>query len=107
VPLSLVPFQDELLRYVTWYNEYRLHQSLTGYTPNEICDATRSARDAYRLETRTEPRNDKNHAVVERLQVERVTKLRLVVSQLDGRPHLPIVKLEQMGDPTARGGEVR
>ena len=94
VPLSLAPFQDELLRYVSWYNEYRTHQSLAGCTPNEICDGTRSARDASRFETRTEPRNGKNHAAVEQLQVERVTKLRLVVSQLDGRPHLPIVKIE-------------
>jgi hypothetical protein len=95
VPLSLAPFQDELLRYVTWYNEHRPHQSLAGCTPNEIYDGTRSERDASRLETRTEPKNGKSRAVVEQLQVERVTKLRLVVSQLDGRPHLPIVKLER------------
>jgi hypothetical protein len=86
---------DELLRYVTWYDEYRPHQSLAGCTPNEIDDGTRSARDASRFETRTEPRNGKNHAVVEMVQVERVTKLRLAVSQLDGRQHLPIVRLER------------
>jgi len=95
VPLSLAPSQDELLRYVTWYNEYRPHQSLAGCTPNEIDDGTRSARDASRFETRTEPRNGKNDAVDEQVQVEHVTKLRLVVSQLDGRAHLPIVKLER------------
>jgi transposase InsO family protein len=95
VPLSLTSFQDELLRYVVWYNEYRPHQSLAGCTPNEIYDGTRSVRDACRLATRTEPRKGKNHAVVEQLQVERVTKLRLVVSQLDGRQHLPIVKLNR------------
>ena len=89
VPLSLAPFQNELLRYVTWFNEHRPHQSLAGRTPNEIYDGTRLARDASRFETRTEPRKGKNHAV------ERVTKLRLVVSQLDGRPYLPIVKLER------------
>jgi len=86
---------DELLRYVTWYDEYRPHQSLAGCTPNEIDDGTRSARDASRFETRTEPRNGKNDAVDEQVQVEHVTKLRLVVSQLDGRAHLPIVKLER------------
>ena len=95
VPLSLALFQDELLRYVTWYNEYRPHQALAGCTPNELYDGTQSARDASRLEAKTEPRYDKNHAVVAQLQVECVTKLRLVVSQLDGRPHLPIVKLER------------
>ena len=91
VQLSRTSFQDELLRYVVWHNEYRPHQSLAGCTPNEIYDGTRSARDISRVETRT----DKNHAVVERLQVEHETKSRLVVSQLDGRPHLPIVKLER------------
>ena len=36
-------------------------------------------------------------AQLEQVQVERVTKLRLVVNlnQLDGRPHLPIFKLER------------
>jgi hypothetical protein len=58
-------------------------------------DGRRSARDASRFETRTEPRNGKNDAIDEQIQVEHVTKLRLVVSQLDGRSHLPIVKLER------------
>ena len=95
MPLSVAPLQDELLRHVAWYNEYRPHQSLAGRTPNEIYDGTRSARDASRFETRTEPRNGKNDAIDEQDQVEYVTKLRLVVSQLDCRSHVPIVKLER------------
>ena len=95
VPLSLAPFQVELLYYVVWYNEYRPHQSLAGCAPNEIYDGMRSARDASRFEKRTKPRNGKNGAIDEQVQVEEVTKLRLVVSELDGRAHLPIVKLER------------
>ena len=52
VPLRLTDFNDELIRYVVWYNEHRPHQTLRGRTPNEVYESRLPARDGLRLEPR-------------------------------------------------------
>ena len=74
-PFRSRAMREELACYATWYNEHRPHQALEGRTPSEMLnngiDTTRPGdADASNL-------------------------VRLRVSYLAGRPHLPIVELQR------------
>jgi putative transposase len=76
VPLRLHEMRGELAAYVAWYNEHRPHQGLHGGTPGE------SDADIVPLRPQFETRG--KHGV----------KLKLKISYVRGRTHLPIVELK-------------
>jgi transposase InsO family protein len=84
VPMSHGAFRKELLAYATWYNRWRPHTTLGGRTPEEAF-ANRAA-PSRRFETRPLwPR----HGAVRR------DALRLDVSFVAGRKHLPVIELRR------------
>jgi transposase InsO family protein len=96
VPLRLLDFNEELIRYVIWYNEHRPHQWLKGKTPNEVYDGRFPARDGPRLEPRRKyPLKARNGSQTSTL-VQRATDLQVVVTYLDDRRHLPVISLKQV-----------
>ena len=95
VPLRLSDFNEELIRYVIWYNGHRPHQYLRGRTPNEVYDSRFAVCDGPRLEPRPNyPLNASNGKPASTL-VKRATDLQVVVTHLDERRHLPIVSIKQ------------
>jgi transposase InsO family protein len=83
VPLRLSDFNEELIRYVTWYNEHCPHQYFHGRTPNEVYECRFPARDGPRIEPRPKyPLNtrDGNHALT---LARRATNLQVVFSVKD------------------------
>ena len=95
VPLRLSDFNEELIRYVIWYNEHRPHQYLHGRTPNEVYDSRFPARDGPRLEPRPKyPLKTRDGNQTSTL-AQRAINLQIVVTHLDDRRHLPIVSIKQ------------
>jgi transposase InsO family protein len=79
LPLSVSLIVRELDRYLVWYHEHRPHRSLGGATPNEVLAG------GARLE-RGSPRRERRG---------RLQPLRLVLSHVGGRAHLPVVELRR------------
>lgn len=79
LPLTLRAIEAEIDAYFAWYCEHRPHQSLGGVTPAEVLALPR-------LVTRRPRAPPKKR---------RVRPVRLVVSYVEGRPHLPIVELRR------------
>ena len=77
IPMRLDDMRAELVCYITWYNEYRPHQSLEGKTPQEV----------YSESTRAPPDF--------RTRGADAIELDLVVSHHRGKTYLPIVELRQ------------
>ncbi len=92
VPFRLARAETELALYVRWYNGHRPHQGLGGLTPNERLADEVPAHELPRMETRPGiPIARGDPAPISR----RVEHLRLVVTPLEGRKHLPIVELRE------------
>lgn len=98
----LVPYQRqdmmaELVAYVAWYNEHRPHQKLRGATPNEIYHGFPPANTHPRFEPRPNWPFSSSAAgpptVI--IDADRGIRLELVVSQADGRRHLPLAELKK------------
>jgi len=87
VPFSTVEMRTELALYVQWYNSSRPHQALHGATPREILERQVPACNAPGLETRPRFPLARGHPK------KRISRMRLVVTHLEGRPHLPQVEL--------------
>lgn len=85
VPLGLEAMRREVSLYAVWYNEFRPHQSLDGMTPAERYDGAGSMAKSFEPRPRW-PADD---------GAERVKRLQLVVTFLEGRKHLPIVELKR------------
>ena len=87
VPLSLEAMRREIRLYSTWYNTQRPHMTLAGRTPREVYEG-RTGRPR-RLEPRskwpTRPRRRGADG----------DKFRLEVSYVQGRKHLPVVRLRR------------
>ncbi len=79
LPLSISLIERELDRYLLWYHDHRPHRSLGGATPNE---ALAGAAVRERGPTR-------------RRRLGRLPPVRLVVSHVDGRAHLPVIELRR------------
>ncbi len=79
MPMSLRLLEQEIDAYLAWYHEHRPHQGLGGRTPREVLDE--HGRSTKRRRARAPPKRKK------------LRPLRLVVSHLDDRRHLPIVAL--------------
>ena len=90
MPVSLLRIEHELDAYLLWYRQHRPHQGVGGRTPQERLsirqgDAGADARtssDARTKRQRGPPRRPKR-------------PLRLVVSYVDGRRHLPVIELRR------------
>jgi transposase InsO family protein len=95
VPLRLSDFNDELIRYVVWYNEHRPHQWLHGRTPNEVYESRFPARDGPRIEPRPKYPSKARDGNQTSTLAQRATNLQVVVTYLDDRRHLPIISLKQ------------
>ncbi len=91
VPLSPRVFETELLLFLRYYNEHRPHQALGGRTPDEFCQSEPSAPPRPQLETRARGPDGATHKGT---TSRRASSLRLVVTHLEGRRHLPIVSLD-------------
>ncbi len=76
VPLSEKGIHSEITLYINWYNQHRPHQALGGRIPMDVYYGIED--DITRLKTRGEDANS----------------IRLVVTRLDNRRHLPIVELK-------------
>ena len=81
VPFSLTAMRAELVAFVEWYDAYRPHQSFGGRTPAEVYEGLGQADQGGGSEATTPLTLGK--------------PLALKVSYLQGRKHLPIVKLRK------------
>jgi len=87
VPLNLAAMQAEIGTYGDWYNRHRPHLALGGKTPHEVLFGRR------RTKRRFEPRPKWPHRPMRsRANGDR---LRLVVSYMEGRRHLPVIELKR------------
>ena len=87
VPLSMEAMRCEVRLYAIWYNTLRPHMALVGRTPREIF--TGRARRRRQLE----PRLKWPHRT--RRRDAGGDKVRLAVSYVEGRKHLPIIELRR------------
>jgi transposase InsO family protein len=83
VPSSLGAMRREIDLYATWFNNHRPHTTLGGRTPQEVCEARPAKR------RRFEPRPKWPHGP------RRRDHLRLAVSYVEGRKHLPVIELRR------------
>ena len=77
VPLGEEGIRKEITLYINWYNQHRPHQALGGRIPMDVYYGIED--DITRFETRGKDANS----------------IRLVVTRLDNRQHLPIVELKR------------
>ena len=77
VPLSEEGIRKETTLYINWYNQHRPHQALRGRIPMDVYFGIGD--ELLCFETRGEDANS----------------IRLVVTRLDNRRHLPIVELKR------------
>jgi putative transposase len=91
IPLDLKRFYAEITLYLKWYNEHRPHSSLEGRTPNEVSENRIPRKELPRFETR--PRASPTNGEKPIPLSKRSTNLRLDISYLEDRKHLPIVTL--------------
>ena len=77
LPLNLRSMRFELGLYITWYNEHRPHQSLSGMTPMEVYSGADPPSRTFRLPN------------------SRLPNMELSVEHYHGRLPLPIVSLRQ------------
>lgn len=77
VPLREDAIRHEITLYIDWYNQHRPHQSLGGRFPMDIYFGIEE--DIVSLETRG----------------ENAVTIRLAVTRIEGRGHLPVVELKR------------
>jgi putative transposase len=96
IPYRRDSFQRELTLYSTWYNRERPNEALDGRTPNEAYYFLDAASFAPRFEPRRRwPRGSPCAAPQARIRGRRGLPLKLGVSYLAGRKHLPIIERKQ------------
>ena len=97
VPISRNEMLRETLLFFEWYNEHRPHMSLNGKTPNEVyyhCHATNAKP---RIETRPLAKHSTPCAAPRICIAGRVgAKVKVKLEFLEGRQHLPIIKVERI-----------
>jgi hypothetical protein len=87
VPTTLAEMRAEVALYADWYNEHRPHMALAGKTPNDVFHGRR------RPVRRYEPRPKWPHRP--RRCRAGGDRLRLVVSYVEDRRHLPVIELKR------------
>ncbi len=90
VPFRIEAMRRELEHYAAWYDEHRPHSGLEGRTPGEVSRGEPAATERPRFE----PRRRWPNAVGE-IRGRRGARLKLVLTYVGGRRHLPVVELEQ------------
>jgi putative transposase len=89
-PANAARLGEEISAYLTWYHDHRPHQGLGGLTPRECLRGGVPARKRQRREPRAHyPLARGSPGGLPR----RAARLELVCDTVEGRPHLPIVKL--------------
>jgi len=87
VPSSLAAMRREVGLYAIWYNTVRPHMALAGKTPREVYESRTVRR------RRFEPRPKWPYPL--RRRRASGDKLRLTVSYIEGRKHLPVIELRR------------
>jgi transposase InsO family protein len=96
VPLDRRTFRREVSLFLEWYNGHRPHSALGAATPNEVYLDCLPRSRAPRYEPRRRwPRGSPCAAPPAPVRGRRGQRLRLAVSYLAGRKHLPIVELKK------------
>jgi putative transposase len=96
VPLRLQEMRDELSFYTTWYNEHRPHSALGGKTPREVYDGLRPQNQKPRFEPRPNwPTQSPCASPRASVKGKPGTRLILQIGHLEGRMHLPLVRLRK------------
>ena len=96
VPFRREQFQKELNLVASWYNELRPHMSLGGKTPNEVYHGTPPKNRSPRFEPRFAwPRASPSAAPMTLVKGRPGVRLDLAVSFLEGRKHLPLVRIRR------------
>ncbi|GHT46462.1 hypothetical protein FACS189454_07630 [Planctomycetales bacterium] len=88
--------QDETELFFDWYNKYRPHMTLSGKTPNEVYFYRHAANAKPRIETRPLAKH-KTPCASPRMCIagKAGTKVKVRLDFLEGRLHLPIIKVER------------
>jgi hypothetical protein len=93
VPEDQGEFEEEISSIITWYNEHRPHETLSGKTPNEVYFSHAPANEQPRLETRPRwPRGSPCAAPQAELNGEPGDPVILEIDCVANRPHLPIIR---------------
>jgi putative transposase len=93
IPLTLSRMRRDVAAFALWYNAHRPHRALGGATPAEIRDGRVPTRDATSWEVR--PRYPLRDGRATKRRRRAGGALRLVVTNVEGRKHLPIVELRR------------
>jgi len=94
VPTNQKEFEHELSLWATWYNSHRPHMSLRGRTPDEVYYRKRAANTLPRIETRVGLKHSSPCAKPRIMMAGKAgRKVKIQLSFLEGRKHLPILKV--------------
>ena len=77
VPMNFDEMRRELALYLIWHNEHRPHEYLEGRTPQEVYNHS-PPRDCLKL-----------------IHGSEVLEMKLQISYLEGRKHLPVIELKK------------
>jgi transposase InsO family protein len=96
VPLEKRTFKREVRLFVEWYNGHRPHSTLQAATPDEIYFGRFPRCRMARYEPRRRwPRGSLCAGPIARVRGRRGQHLKLLVTHLAGRRHLPIIELKK------------
>jgi len=94
VPTSQSEFEHELSIWATWYNSHRPHMALKGRTPDEVFYRKRAANTLPRIEPRVGLKHPSPCAAPRVMMAGKAgRKVNVQLSFLEGRKHLPILKV--------------
>jgi transposase InsO family protein len=97
VPISRGEMIRETRLFFEWYNVHRPHMSLDGKTPNEVYFNLRAANAKPRIETRPLAKHSTPCAATRMCIAGRAgAKVKVRLEFLEGRRHLPIIKIERV-----------
>jgi transposase InsO family protein len=97
VPISRNEMIRETSLFFEWYNVHRPHMTLNGKTPDEVYFGYKSANAKPRIETRPLAKHSTPCAAPRMCIAGRAgAKVKVRLEFLEGRRHLPIVKVERV-----------